>query len=685
VIGFAGHLAAALAWGTLAALLTARGPRGGVASLLVVAVLLETAWAGAMAASLTWLAPPRALVLAAEALRPLGWTALLLAMLAAPGDPRRPRILAAALLAAAVVAVVHAGVPLPGLGARERFAGGLLAAVGLLLAVEQVFRGTSGERRRALGFTCLALGAMGALDLVLYSDALLSGRLDYGWWAARGYAHALLVPLVALSAARAPEGRLAIRVSHELAFHCATLVASGAFLLAVAAVGYGLRFFGEAWSGVARTVVFFAALVALVAFVASAALRARLRVLLAKHFFDYRYDYRAEWLRLTALLSRPAQADGQDDTLAGRALSGLADLVESPGGALWLRADDGVWRCEARLGPGERAALGDDEPLLRFLATRHWIVEVPEWRAHPERYAGLAMPAWLARDAQAWLVVPLQLQDATIGIAQLQRPIAPIVPDWEVRDVLKTAGRQVAGTLAVQQAIERLVQARQFESFNRMSAFVVHDLKNLVAQLSLLLRNAERHRGNPDFTHDMLATVGNVLERMQTLLLQLRDGARPIDLPAPVALGEAVRAAIAARPGMTPPPALEVADGAEHAQVVAHRDRLERVIGHLVQNAVEATSPGGTVRVAARREGGHAVVEVSDTGRGMSRDFLEKRLFRPFASTKPLGMGIGAFESREYLREMGGGLSVTSAEGSGSTFTLRLPLHGERSALHGTR
>jgi putative PEP-CTERM system histidine kinase len=268
------------------------------------------------------------------------------------------------------------------------------------------------------------------------------------------------------------------------------------------------------------------------------------------------------------------------------------------------------------------------------------------------------------------------LHDQLVGLVQLQRPVAPIVVDWEVRDILKTAGRQIAGYLAVRQAVEKLVQARQFDSFNRMSAFVVHDLKNLVAQLALLLKNAARHRANPEFQRDMLETVENVLDRMQGLLMQLRVGTRPIEQAAPLPLGDMLRSAIAAKKGLRLEPALDIADSAEHAEIVAHRDRLERVVGHLLQNAVEATPPEGAVRVAARRDGRHAVIEVIDTGRGMSREFIDTRLFKPFTSTKEHGMGIGAFESRDYVREIGGTLAVTSIEGRGTTFTLRLPIHG---------
>ena len=114
--------------------------------------------------------------------------------------------------------------------------------------------------------------------------------------------------------------------------------------------------------------------------------------------------------------------------------------------------------------------------------------------------------------------------------------------------------------------------------------------------------------------------------------------------------------------------------------VVAHRDRLERVIGHLVQNAIEATPSSGSVRIEAGRDGRDVLVNVIDTGAGMSREFIDTQLFKPFSSTKEHGMGIGAFESREYIREIGGSLAVASTEGRGTRFTVRLPVHGETGA-----
>lgn len=314
------------------------------------------------------------------------------------------------------------------------------------------------------------------------------------------------------------------------------------------------------------------------------------------------------------------------------------------------------------------------EPLIGFLAEREWVIDLTEWSRQPERYDGLPLPAALRAQGDAWLIVPLMLGNDLLGFVALVRPLASLPLDWEVRDLLKTAARQAASHLGVQRAVEELVQARQFESFNRMSAFVVHDLKNLVAQLGLMTKNAQRHRDNPEFQADMLATVENVMERMQGLLRQLRAGARPVEPRAPVALAAALSGALAARRGLHPEPRLAIDAELARASVLAHRDRLERVIGHLVQNAAEATGPSGMIRLAARREGDQALIEIEDDGKGMTEEFMSSRLFRPFVSTKAHGMGIGTFESREYLRELGGSLEVRSREGVGTVFTIRLPL-----------
>jgi putative PEP-CTERM system histidine kinase len=220
-------------------------------------------------------------------------------------------------------------------------------------------------------------------------------------------------------------------------------------------------------------------------------------------------------------------------------------------------------------------------------------------------------------------------------------------------------------------ATEALLESKKFDAFNKMSAFVVHDLKNIVTQQSLMLKNARRLRDNPEFQEDMLQTVESSLEKMRRLVLQLREGATPPDGARGVELGPLV--AKLQRAAADTGRRVESQVDATLA-TRGHEERLERVLGHLVQNALDATPNDGKVWLKVERYSGQVRVEVGDTGQGMSEDFVRNRLFKPFSSTKANGMGIGTYESAQYIRELGGSLDVDSAPGRGTVISVLLPL-----------
>ncbi len=397
--------------------------------------------------------------------------------------------------------------------------------------------------------------------------------------------------------------------------------------------------------------------------------RARLKVLLSKHLFPYRYDYRTEWLRFTQAL---ASADKGLD-LGQSVVKALSDLVESPGGALWLRDSYGKFAPYARLNrPAADVIESMDSELCRFLDEREWIIDLEEYRSRPRHYDGLVLPDWLSSLPDAWLVIPLRSTDSLLGFVVLATPRAPFDVDWEVLDLLKTAQRQAAGYLERMLAAEALLEARKFDSFNRMSAFIVHDLKNLVAQLSLMLKNAERHGHKPEFQQDMLETVSHVESRMRGLMTQLQEK-RPIDSPRGVDIVQILRSVCESKRCQSP--VVQLLDPLpRQAMVLAHRERLERIIGHVVQNALDATIEDGKVTAQLSLAGdGRASLVIADTGCGMSADFLRDRLSRPFQTTKASGMGIGVFETRQYLNEIGGDLQFESEVGRGTRATILLP------------
>jgi putative PEP-CTERM system histidine kinase len=398
----------------------------------------------------------------------------------------------------------------------------------------------------------------------------------------------------------------------------------------------------------------------------SGTMRARLKIFIGKHFYQGRYDYRHEWQRCTHGLAE------EGGPLSERAIQAVAGLVESPAGVLWLRRDGDRFLPAASWNmPLPRDETRADSDICRLLEQRRWVVDMHEWRRDPRSYGDPALPAWLTDTPSLWLVVPLILERRLFGFICLARPRTELQLNWEVRDVLKIAGSQAASYLAHRESADNLAVARQFESFNRMSTFIVHDLKNLVSQLSLLLINAERHKANPEFQEDMLETLSHSLDKMKQLLLKLRRD-QTLDVAAPLALDRLLAQAVQACAAMRPKPSLELRGAG--LTVLANWQRLERVIGHLIHNAVEATPRDGRVSVKLLRAGDTAVIELSDSGHGMTEEFIRERLFKPFESTKTAGMGIGVFESREYMREVGGQLEVISAPGKGTTFRVTLPL-----------
>lgn len=548
-----------------------------------------------------------------------------------------------------------------------------MSVLGLVLA-EQIFRRVPEHARWSIKPLCLGLGGGFVFDLYLYADALLFGRLDANVWAARGFAQAMVIPFLALATVRNKEWTIDIAFSRGVVFQSTAFFVTGIYLLTVAAAGYYVRYFGGSWGKTFQVGFIFAAALLLVWLFFSGTLRSKLKVLINKNFFSYRFDYREEWLRFTRLLL----TRDPDVSVQQRCIQALANLVESPAGTLWLDSDGVVFTQAARWNmPAIQADEGIDQPLPRFLDKTGWVINLEEFRDQPSRYPDLRLPEWLKNLPSAWLIVPIRAQEGLAGFVILATPRTKIQVDWEVLDLLKAAAGQVSSFLGQIRTSEALLEARKFDAFNKMTAFVVHDLKNLVAQMSLLLKNAERHRQNPRFQEDMLSTIGHVAERMNKLLLQLGSGARGEQSLRPVNLGRLVKRVVDSKTSAKGQIDL---DAAGNVVALGNEQRFERVIGHLVQNALDATSDRGTVRVCVFAEKETALVEIADTGCGMSEEFVREKLFRAFQTTKQNGMGIGAYESAQYVKEIGGRIEADSTPAAGTRIKVALPLYRENHA-----
>ena len=655
-----------------------RVPRNAATLAMFGALVCSAAWGWlslASALSDEWLWAPLAAL--SDQARYGCWFAFLLLIARPQHDEHRPAgtsllaVVGCALLAGGLLVLATSTLDPTVLPAGSRLvplASMALAIFGLVL-VEQLFRNASFDSRWNAKPVCVALAGSFTFDLYVYSQAVIFDNIDLDANSIRGAVHGLMAPLLLVSSVRRRDWIPKLRVSRSAAFHSATLLICGAYLIFISGVGYYVRFFGGDWGRALQLGLVFLSLILLTLLALSATVRARLRVFLNKNFFRYRYDYREEWLKFTQTLC----AQNTPQALGEQVIRGLADLLESPGGGLWMKGlGTTVFQQTARFNLAPRVDSEDSSSsLCRFLARDTMLVNLEEFRSSPGRYDELVLPAWLKSIPHAWLIVPLLVGDELIGFVVLLSARTKVDANWEVYDLLKTASRQAASVLAQMVATEALLEVRKFDAFNRMSAFVVHDLKNIVTQLSLMMSNAKRLHANPEFQQDMLMTVENSLERMRQLMAQLREGTTPAGTTFGVDLEGIARRieSVANGRGRN----LEVRL-VEPVVARGHQDRLERIIGHVVQNALDATDPSGNVWLQLDRLGGQARIEVGDTGHGMSPEFIRERLFKPFQTTKTNGLGIGAYESFQYVRELGGKISVVSEPDKGTRVTLTVPL-----------
>ena len=668
----------------LAAILRRNSPIG---NALLAASIMTALWAAVVAVSTLLAKPTVLLIQLTEAARNGAWIFVLLQLvsLRLQGTDHiltTNRWVPWYILSFAMIIVLLVSIePLMGtspslfnLSVYASSGGWLAMSVVSLLLLEQYYRNSNNDELWPTNQLCLGLGILFAFDFFMYAEGLLFRQLNENVWQARGLVSTMAAILIGISIIRTAnkkgeENKQGFHPSRHFAFHALTLMASGVYLVTMALVGYLIRYLGGSWGGVLQITFLCAAGLTLFVLLFSGRIRAYSRVWLSKNFFSYKYDYRIEWLEFTKILASGANDIPENITRA------VANLTKSPGGVLWSKADDGRFTVAANWEmPVPRLDI-DLNKLSDWMQATEWIIDLREWRRAPDIYQNLTLPKMISAIPQAWLILPLFFDDRLQGIMLLRE--SEIVTDlnWEDRDLLKVAGKQAASHLAQFQADRALVESRQFEAFNRLSAYVIHDIKNILAQLSLVVANAKKHKENPEFIDDMVDTVSNTVGRMSKLMTQLRDETAQTRQQE-FRLVKLLESVVDACKLRTPIPKLTIIDN--KPLLTCDNDRLRTVFEHLIQNAQEATDEAGTVNVRLLSDSSCAIVEVEDTGTGMDEQFIRYRLFKPFDSTKGLtGMGIGAFESRDFIHSLGGEIQVTSSIGQGSLFRVMIPYAGK--------
>jgi len=671
----------AIVFAVLSTLVATRYLRRELDRALFLAAFVTTLWASALVSQSLWGKPGFFIRYLLELLRDTAWLLLLFALLR---DSFRQARFTGQLRKTLGIATTVLIITLLSLGTLEfafdadlvsgktKLIGQIaLSLLGLSL-VEQIWRNSPALGRSSVKYLCIGTATIFAYDFIMYADALLFGHVAASFWDARGFINAALVPLFAVNIINSRKQPVDFRLSRAAVFHAGALLMGGGYLLLLAIGGYYVRSLGGEWGDALQVLFITVALAFLVALVMSRRIRARIMVFISQNFFDYKYDYREEWLRMTQELANLSD----EPPLPERAIRILADLVESNAGAIWIKSDQNIYELKSsvNIATPKHTTIDGDCDLVRLFQNKEWIIDLAEYRVDPLSYDLIELPDPITNLPDAWLVVPLFLGSELYGIAVVGRPYAKVVLNWENFDLIKVVARQTCNLLAQADAQNRLSRAMQFEAVSKASAFMVHDLKTLIAQLSLLVRNAPKHRGNPAFIDDMISTTDHAVRKMSNLVDHIRKPATPNEVARrKVDLTEVVRSVIENNSQRLPVP--QIQGDPPPILVCAEPEQLRSVLGHLIRNAQDATPPDGEITLSLKTAKGNVVLFIQDTGTGMTDEFIRSKLFKPFESTKGLtGMGIGAYQTREYVQELGGNIDVTSEPGVGSCFSVRIPM-----------
>jgi putative PEP-CTERM system histidine kinase len=554
----------------------------------------------------------------------------------------------------------------------------LVASILVLVSLEHTFRASIGTMRWRIKFMVLGLGILFAVRVYTSSQALL--------WPRRGIDESIfMMNSIGLLLGCAMTWRSLLRKPMEVAVYppltllqnSLTFLLAGVYLLVVGVFAKIVEWIGGDASFQAKTFIILVALVGLATLWLSDRVRLHLRRLVSRYLQRPLYDYRTVWRSCSeAIASRVTQQE-----LCEAAVKQVAGLFQALSVTIWLvddKRENLVFAASTSLLPaaGEelapkkdetariiRAFENDSEPREIETSGEDWAVILR--RCHPKQFL----------TGGSRVSVPMMAGQHLMGVLTLGDRVGGIFFSLQDFDLLKCVGDQVAGGLLNVQLSHRLLQNKEMEAFQTMSAFFVHDLKNTANTLNLMLKNLPVHFDNPAFREDALRGVAKTSEHINhliTRLSQLRHDLRIIK-PAEADLNDVVTGVLSSWEAAAKFSLIK--DFHPCPKVLMDQEQFSKVVTNLVLNATEAVpSAGGEIKVGTVQSNGWAVLTISDNGCGMAPEFLRTALFRPFQTTKKNGFGIGMFQSKMIVEAHGGRIEVESEPKKGTTFRVLLPV-----------
>lgn len=537
-----------------------------------------------------------------------------------------------------------------------------------LVLIEQLYRSASSQVRWAIWPMVIALASIAIFDFVLYAQATMVDGIDFNFWYSRGFISLIVVPLLLISTRRIRNGSVRIFVSRHVVFYSSMLMIAGIYLLVMAFAGYVINYLGGAWGSVFSIGFLMLSGVVLIALLITESLRRRLKVFIAKNFFANKYEYRDEWLNLIGKIETT-----NAESYYQMATKIMMSKVDADAGAILKKVTDQRFSVQY----SEVLHLDDavNTELVKcsaFCQNQGWIIDIEEYRQAPSVYPDLTLDLSLIDSKNISIVVPIFIGKAFYGMFVLAGKKDNKRLNWEDRDLLFAISKQLGNFVSLHEANDKLAESKQFDAFNRMSAFLVHDLKNVQAQLALISTNATKHGDNPEFIADVYETVESATERLGKVLSQLRNKQVAQSESQQVDISALISSVVVQRNIDLPAVTFE---SIENCEMAIDGETFHSVLNHLIQNAQEATNNQGWVKVELTQQENHIGIKITDNGCGMSQSFIKNRLFKPFDTTKGnAGMGIGVFEAKQFIEGIAGLVKVDSIEGQGTEFFIDLPI-----------
>ena len=542
----------------------------------------------------------------------------------------------------------------------------LVATAAILGGLEAALRASTEMTRWRVKYVVLGVGGIFLVRFYLLGQAMLF-HVVLATYLATGAVTLTIGNLVLLAAFlrhRFPSVNIA--VSRHIVYRSAIIGILGTYLFIIGALGWVLNQLGVSEELFWGSLVIFLSALGLAAVFLSEHVRWRLKRFIGLNFYRSKYDYRQQWTSFNKRLGSLVTVD----ELAPALLQAVTEAVGTAKAALYI-ADGlgGDYHAVATRELGALPGVAADHPLPMELFVRrtpvvHGRDSAPGLeRLDPEletllQNGGVAVPLLWRGDLTGFLLIGRERTGAAYTV--------------EDHEFLATVGEQAAGAIATARLSEAMTETRQFDAFNRVASFVIHDLKNSIAALSMLSQNAAANFDDPEFQRDAMTTLSRTVERMNGLLARLSSAPESAALH----LGPVDVAALALEAAQRPvrhPSVNIVTEITPVPTLTADHEALLRVAQNLVKNAVEAVNGAGIVTVRVYADGDDVVLAVSDTGCGMSDEFVRKSLFTPFRSTKKAGWGIGMYQSKGIVDAHRGRIEVSSKEGEGTTFWVKLP------------